>query len=300
MNPCPPYTLADFISRADSESTLQLFPGDESKLLANGRPLEQFFTDAAAGTLPSFSWIDLNGTTQSQENPQNVVVGEAFMSDIVNAVGSSPLWNNTLLFINYDEHGGYFDHVPPPEAIAPDSIAPVVPPRTDNFTAGGGFEYEGYHRYGFRVPAVVVSPYAKQDHVSHVVHDHSSFLALLERKWNLPALTYRDANANDLTDFIDLDALRNRCPTFPDLMAVNLAPPGNTTEALACSNGTNLIWPPAEAYRQSTPIPVLDYANASLIKRDMLGQTARVSWVDRRSSYHRKDDFFLPQPMHGW
>ncbi len=64
--------------------------------------------------------------------------------------------------------------------------------------------YTGFAQYGFRVPAVVVSPWSRPDHVS-VVHDHTSILAMVERKWNLPALTRRDGAANDLSDFLDLD-----------------------------------------------------------------------------------------------
>jgi hypothetical protein len=82
-----------------------------------------------------------------------------------------------------------------------------------------------------------------------VVHDHTSILAFLERKWNLPALTYRDANANDLTDFLDLNALAAGQPTFPELPT--LAAPGDTPAALAClSTGPGTI-PPASA----APLP---------------------------------------------
>jgi phospholipase C len=103
--------------------------------------------------------------------------------------------------------------------------------------------YDGFGRYGFRVPSVVVSPYARRNHVSHVLHDHTSVLAMLERKWNLPALTYRDANANDLTDFLDLGALAAQRPTFATLPP--LAAPGDTAAALACSTtGPGTIPPP--------------------------------------------------------
>lgn len=63
----------------------------------------------------------------------------------------------------------------------------------------------------------MISPYAKRDHVSHVLYDHTSMLAMVERNWNLPALTYRDADANDLMDFIDVRAMQRRNPTFPQL-----------------------------------------------------------------------------------
>jgi phospholipase C len=197
--------------------------------------LDDFFTAAANGALPSFSFLDPDYDTQSQEDPQNIVVGEALLAQVVEAVGDSPLWKNTILLVMYDEHGGYFDHVPPPAAIPPDGIPPIVQP--------GEKTYEGFARYGFRVPSVVVSPYAKPNYVSHVVYDHTSVLAFIERKWNLPALTYRDANANDLTDFLDLSALASGHPTFPKLP--KLAAPGDTTARLACSTtGPGTIPPP--------------------------------------------------------
>ncbi|KAL1854080.1 hypothetical protein VTK73DRAFT_8810 [Phialemonium thermophilum] len=226
----------------DAEATIRLFPLDNDTADRHGADREQFFADAAAGTLPQYSFIDVNGTFDSQENPQNVVNGEALMARVVQALGASPQWNKTLLIINYDEHGGYYDHVPPPVALAPDFVAPIPP---------AGFPtYDGFQRYGFRVPAVVVSPYAKKDHVVHGVHDHTSVLALLQRKWNLPALTFRDANANDMRDFIDLEALAAGRPNFPSVQALGLSPPGDSPAALACSAGNNTILPPPEAYSQ--------------------------------------------------
>jgi phospholipase C len=201
----------------------------------HSKAFDDFFSDAASGSLPAFSLLDPNYDEQSQENPQNIVVGEALLSQVVNAIGASPLWPSTLFILVYDEHGGYYDHVPPPAAIAPDTIAPLVQP--------GQSAYDGFARYGFRVPSVVVSPYAKPGYVTSVVHDHTSILATLERKWNLPALTYRDANANDVTDFLDLNALAAGRPTFPALPA--LAAPGDTTAALACSTTGPGTIPPA-------------------------------------------------------
>ena len=93
------------------------------------------------------------------------------------------------------------------------------------------------------VTAAVIGPCAKRQYVSHVYYDHTSVLAMIERKCNLPALTLRDANANDLTDFIDLKALANKRPTFPSLP--RLAAPGNTPAALTCSTtGAGTIPPP--------------------------------------------------------
>lgn len=191
----------------------------------NAPKISQFFTDAKNGTLPQFSLLDPDYGNQSQENPQNIAVGEGFLGQVIDALRTSPLWRKTLFILTYDEHGGYYDHVPPPVALAPDDIPPTVQP--------GESMYDGFARYGFRVPSMVVGPYVKRDYVSSVVYDHTSILAFLERKWNLQAMTYRDANANDLTDFIDMQAMKSENPTFPELPA--LAAAGDDAARLACS-----------------------------------------------------------------
>jgi phospholipase C len=233
---------ADYNAGGLTGTTMNLYPAADLILAANAKPIAQFFSDAAAGTLPSFSLLDPDYGKQSQEDPQNVVVGESFLASVVHAIGSSPAWLKTILIVTYDEHGGYYDHVPPPVALAPDGVGPVV--------ESGESTYDGYARYGFRVPSIVVSPYAKRDHVSHVVYDHTSILAFLERKWNLPAMTHRDANANDLTDFLDLNAMAAQQPTFPQLP--KLPASGENPQTLACSTtGPGKIPPPSPP-----PIPL--------------------------------------------
>ncbi len=163
--------------------------------------ISQFYADVKAGTLPAFSIIDPQFTQSgniegnSEGEGQDIQFGDVFISKVVNALMSGPKWSKTLLVITYDEHGGYFDHVPPPAAVPPDDIPPDAPKDE---------QYDGFARYGFRVPAIVVSPYSKADFVSHKVYDHTSILKLVETKWNLPALTARDANANDMLEFLDL------------------------------------------------------------------------------------------------
>jgi phospholipase C len=147
---------------------------------------------------------------------------------VVQAVMDSPAWPRTLLVWTFDEGGGYYDHVPPPAAVPPDGIPPLPPAR----------HYDGFARYGFRVPAVVVSPWARPGHVTSVVHDHTSILAMVERKWNLPAMTNRDAAAADLSDFLDLGQ-----PAFaqPPTLAQPLAGPAQ----LGCEKtGPGQIPPP--------------------------------------------------------
>ncbi len=206
-------------------------PGFMSHLVA----ADQFAVDAAAGTLPAFSLVDPNYETQSEENPQDVQYGDQFLAHVVNAVMASPQWPHTLLVWCYDESGGYYDHVAPPSAVPPDAVAPVLAPGA----VPGAFD-----RYGFRVPAGIVSPYAKPHYVSSVVHDHTSILKLIESKWNLAALTHRDAAADDLLDSVDL----TRPPAFlkpPTLAAA--ADPALLAGCLATGPGT--IPPPGSVVR---------------------------------------------------
>lgn len=227
---------ADYADSYPTGATPNLYPTTTGATEAiHNKPFTRFFVDAASGTLPSFSLLDENFGTQSQENPQNIVLGEQMMAQVVHAIGASPDWPSTLLVITYDEGGGYYDHVPPPPALAPDLIPPQVQPTEST--------YEGFARYGFRVPAIIVSPYARPGFVSHVLHDGTSILAMMEEKWNLPALTWRDANANDLTDFLKMDALARHKPTFP-----TLPPLGSPAVDQGCPNATI---PPASSISSS-------------------------------------------------
>lgn len=194
-------------------------------------PIAQFFIDAAAGRLPSFCLVEPEFSSQSEENPQNIIYGEEFATQAVRAVMSGPGWPHTLLILTFDEHGGYYDHVPPPAAVPPDDIPPDVP---------AGQAFDGFARYGFRVPCVVVSPWARRDYVSHQVFDHASICRLVEAKWNLPAMTRRDAAANDMLDLLDL-----RRPAF--LRPPALAAPRfetDPTAALCSLTGPGTIPPP--------------------------------------------------------
>jgi phospholipase C len=228
-------TWYDYCASFPLGCTAELYPIDDAVVDATTKSIDDFFSDAASGSLPDFCIVDPDFSSQSQENPQNIVVGEAFLQQAVEAIGASPDWATTLLIINYDEHGGYYDHVVPPVALAPDAIPPTVQP--------GESSYDGFNRYGFRVPSIVVSPYAKRNHVSSVVYDHTSILATVERKWNLPALTYRDANANDLMDFLDTDAMARGVPSFPELPALPAS--GLSAATLACSTSGPGAIPPA-------------------------------------------------------
>ena len=197
--------------------------------------IDEFYVDAAAGKLPSFCLVEPDFVHQSEENPQDIQFGDQFVGKVVNSVMSSPNWPTTMLIWAYDEHGGYYDHVPPPAALPPDDIAPVLKP---------GDPPGGFDRYGFRVPSGVVSPYAKRDFVSHTIYDHTSILKTVEEKWNLPALTRRDANANSLFDMLDF----SRKPAF--LTPPKLPTAADPTAKAGClSTGAGTIPPPAAITR---------------------------------------------------
>ncbi len=201
--------------------------------------IDRFFADAQAGELPGFSLVEPNFVTDSEEDPQNVAAGEHFAARVINAVMHGPGWKKTLLIWTYDEHGGYYDHVPPPAAVAPDDIKPDAP---------ASQQYGGFTRYGFRVPCAVISPWARARYVSHVVFDHTSICALVEAKWNLPAMTRRDANANTMLDLLDF-----RAPAFarPPALARPLLT-AHPVSALKCDvTGPGKIPPPGSVTRRS-------------------------------------------------
>ena len=160
----------------------------------------QFFKDAAAGTLPSVVYIDPAFGTNDDHPPVHPILGQELIASVYTALAKSPQWNNILLVITYDEHGGYFDHVPPPTTVD-DTLAQ--------------FGKDGFEQMGFRVPTIVIGPYAKQNHVSSVVHDHTSALKHLQTTFGLGSLNVRVDAATDLSDCLDLDRLARGEPAPP-------------------------------------------------------------------------------------
>jgi phospholipase C len=200
------------------QATADLYPLGFLRSVNHLRSISQFWTDVSGGTLPAVSIVDPDFGSCSEENPQDIHAGEGFAAKVINAVMNGPAWPKTLLIWLYDEHGGYYDHVPPPAAPTPDDVLASNP--LQRFTSlklvsssslaqkieladAGPTTYE---RLGFRVPAVIVSPYAKPGYVTDQVYDHTSVLKLIERKWNLPPLTRRDAAAVDPLDALDLNS----------------------------------------------------------------------------------------------
>ena len=165
-----------------------------------------FQADAAAGTLAAYSFLEPSwGSTGNSQHPNyDVALGEAFIRQVYQALRSGPGWNQTLLIITYDEHGGLYDHVPPPTGATP----------PDSSIGEFGFDFT---RFGVRVPAVLVSPLIPAGTIYRVPAgatpiDHTSVLKTIELRWGLPALTARDAAASDLGGVLTLTTPRTDDP----------------------------------------------------------------------------------------
>jgi phospholipase C len=163
-----------------------------------------FQARATAGTLPAYSFLepDFGASGNSQHPNYDVSLGEQLMHDVYYTVRNSPNWNDTLLIINYDEHGGNYDHVPPPAGAAP----------PDNTVGEFGFDFT---RFGVRVPALLISPRIAAGTVFRAkrgVIDHTSVLRTLQLRWGLDPLTARDKAAADLGDVLTLAQPRQDDP----------------------------------------------------------------------------------------
>jgi phospholipase C len=159
-----------------------------SKYSSIARPYAQFLSDCKRGRLPHVAFVDPQfganeaGTGGDDHPHSDIRAGEYFLARTYRAVTTSPAWSRTVLIITFDEWGGFFDHVPPP-------LARDVDP--------------AYRLRGFRVPCLVISPYARRRHVAHGIYDHTSILRMIEWRWNLRPLSVRDAHANNIAAVLD-------------------------------------------------------------------------------------------------
>ena len=203
-------------------------------------PISAYFTDAQNNTLPQFAYIEPNFGA-NDEHPgsgQSILSGQQEVANIVNALMFSPSWKDSVFFLSFDEAGGPYDHVPPvpgvtnqntsaalaavegdvrPIAVNPDGFLPCLPQTPGVFSnhcdlrsvdpgahpadaaAQSGFAAQ----IGFRVPNMIVSPFTRRHYVGHTAMDHTAVIRFLETRFNLPALTSRDAAQPNLLDFFD-------------------------------------------------------------------------------------------------
>jgi phospholipase C len=193
----------------DDLPTPAIFVQTYAENFQNFTSIDQFMADAAAGQLPAVTILEgadsWGGDNRDEHPPADPQVGQNLTASVINALMHSPNWKRSALFITYDEDGGFYDHVVPPPACAPDSL---VDPSDDEPSVQ-------FTQYGFRVPFLAVSPYVKRGYVSHVVTDHTGILRFVEARFNLPAMSIRDANATAPFDMFDFDHPNFDIPDLP-------------------------------------------------------------------------------------
>jgi phospholipase C len=224
--------------------------------------------DAQAGTLPAVAFVDPNFGFRAPENdehpPTDIRAGEAFVAQVIKAIRGGPNWKDSIIFVTYDEHGGFYDHQAPAPApqgnlSSPDAIQPGLcaddsdPPASETPGAGLACGHSmadamtlcpmfdpasssypsfcaSFNQLGFRVPFLAISPFSKPHYVSHTVGDHTSLLALIEKRFlspdggtSSPHLTARDQHADTLEDLFDFD----HSPSI-DTVVADAPPPSST------------------------------------------------------------------------
>jgi phospholipase C len=197
-------TIWDRLAAANVSGTYYYSDVPFAILLGSHKPATvaqypQFLVDAAAGTLPAVSFLDPRfededaGTSNDDHPHADIRAGEDFMNQVYDALRTGPDWASTVFVITYDEWGGFFEHVPPGHAA---DVARKTSLR------------------GFRVPAVVISPFARRNHVAHQTLDHTSILRMIEWRWGLDPLTPRDKNAHNLANVLDFSSTNTTAPAY--------------------------------------------------------------------------------------
>ncbi|HJV66805.1 MAG TPA: alkaline phosphatase family protein [Geomonas sp.] len=184
-----------------------------NKYQANSASYEQFLADAAAGTLPSVAFVEprlvgeAEGISGDDHPHADIRTGDAFLAATFQAVASGPDWKHTVFIVTYDEWGGFFDHIPPPRAVAPNNVDPDL--------------VNGKALLGMRIPVVVASPFTRgvpdTPRVVSTVFDNTSILKLIEWRWNLKPLTARDGSddVGNLAFALDFDNPDATLPLIP-------------------------------------------------------------------------------------
>jgi phospholipase C len=216
---------------------------------------DDFLAHAASGDLPAVSFVDPkftefdDGLGNDDHPHSDIRNGDAFLSQVFHAVTGGPKWSNTVMIVTFDEWGGFFDHVAPPRVVAPNSV-------DTNLVDGAAL-------LGFRVPAVIASPFTRGDNqVDSMVYDHTAILKLIEWRWGLSPLTLRDASP----------AIGNPVARFnfssPDATVPSLPSPGSVPGLPCALRGlTNRVVSPGAA-------PATDFGS--------LGQSQPVrDWLSR-------------------
>ena len=151
---------------------------DDPELSSRIVDFSQYYKDLENGTLPAVSYVLLLGATEHPISDPSL--GQQVTQTMLQTLMQSSSWQSSAFLLTYDDWGGWYDHVAPPQIDA--------------------------RGYGFRVPSLLVSPYARKGHVDHTLLDHTSILKFIEENWNIPPLAERDAKANNLTSAFDFSS----------------------------------------------------------------------------------------------
>jgi phospholipase C len=247
-NICTLPTIFDQLNHSGGPTGTYYYDGGPFIALWGGKyksisfPFSQFLSDTAAGELPNVSFLDPNllgegnGTSNDDHPLADIRAGDAFLSQVFHAVASGPGWDKTVLVINYDEWGGFFDHVAPVRVTAgvPAGASSSMGVDTD-------LNSQGKVLSGFRVPCIIVSPFSriggKQAAVSHKFYDHTSVLKLIEWRWGLEHMSQRDASLDpadpgNLATALNFTKPVTKVPKLPKL------PPFTPTACAASSTPT--------------------------------------------------------------
>jgi phospholipase C len=222
----PPYDPACLLSLSYVQNFAfgQTIP---SKYPSNIAPISQYLTDAQNGTLPQVSQIEPASDDGDDEHPSaipgvatNIQTGAAYVANLINTLMKSPSWKDSAFILTYDEFGGFYDHVSPQATVSPDGMKPSDLMANDVCTTVTGptcdFTYTGY-----RIPLVVVSPFAKKNYVSHTVMDTTAILKFIETRFKVNSLTKRDAAQPDMTEFFDFNNAAWATPPGPPAQNTN-------------------------------------------------------------------------------
>jgi phospholipase C len=202
-------------------------------------PISQFNTDVQNGTLAQVSLIEPASAASLDEHPNDIdtqspsdiQAGAAYAEGLINALMASQSWKDSVMIFTYDEAGGLYDHVSPQPMPSPDGIQPIDLQPGDICDGPGqigtgtcDFTYTGY-----RVPLIVISPFAKKNFVSHTVRDYTAMLNLIETRFGISPLTKRDAAQPDMSEFFDFVNVPWATPPTPPAQITNgqctLTPP---------------------------------------------------------------------------
>lgn len=260
----------------------RLYAGDSFPMMAalkgirldDIRPYEKFAADLAGPfpynyvfIEPSYALLDDYKGSTSEHPLDDVRLGEALLKATYEAVRNSAVWKNSVLILTWDEHGGFFDHVAPPAAVAPGDTAPTGGHNKYGFT---------FEQLGPRVPAVVISPWIPKNVVDHRLYDHSSIPASIEKLFGIAPLTDRDRTANPVLPLLSLDAARDDSPT--------------TLPSPASGQGSemrSIVIPPSTSYEQlapSRPHDSINDGNLPVILQAAMRQDIELSPPGERDS----------------